>query len=306
MTSTKMRTKAELALVIATLFWGLTFPFIRIVVLEISPLHLVFLRGVIACIIFFPIVLFIKKERKALIKLLPIGGVLGFLYFVSYLSQSIGLQTISSGRSAFITNLSVFFVPILSPVFKHSLPTKNDIISCFIALCGMYFLTNPFSESGIKTGDLWTILTAICFSLQIHILQWALKHNPFANVYAFWQVTFIAIFSLLFLPFSKEKSLFLPDSTEALLALIYLGVIAMVITTWIQTRYQSYTSPERAAVIYIIEPVFACFFGFIILHEVMTYKNLFGGFLIIFAVSWNYIYKIFIVKYTKKGKLNVS
>ena len=76
-----------------------------------------------------------------------------------------------------------------------------------------------------------------------------------------------------------------------IIALIYLGVIAMVLTTWLQTRYQGYTTPERAAVIYIVEPVFACIFGYILLNETMTIANLIGGLLIIIAVFWNYIIK---------------
>ena len=287
----KMRTKAEIALVLATLFWGLTFPFIRIVVREISPLQLVFLRGAIAALLFLPFVLLIKSNRKNFLQLLPIGAILGILYFVSYYAQSIGLQTISSGRSAFITNLSVIFVPLLSPIFKRGLPNKNDLISCIIAICGIYFLTNPFNKSGIQIGDIWTLVTAVCFSFQIHILQWAIEHKPFAEIYAFWQVAFIAIFSLSLMPFLSSGPHFFPSTPKAIYALVYLGVIAMVLTTWLQTRYQRYTSPERAAVIYIIEPVFACFFGFLLLDETMSAKNLFGGFLIIFAVLWSYIFK---------------
>ncbi|MES2613816.1 MAG: DMT family transporter [Bdellovibrionota bacterium] len=300
--NTTLRTKGELALLLATFIWGLTFPFIRIVLQEMHSLQLVFLRGIIAGLIFLPFILLIKQNKKNLIRLLPMGAILGILYFTSYFSQAIGLETISSGRSAFITNLSVIFVPLLSPLFKRGSPSRNDIISCVIALCGMYFLCNPFGQTGINIGDFWTLLTAICFSIQIHSLQWAMEYKPFPLIYSFWQVTFVGLFSLIFMPFYKSNIYTTHISTGAILALIYLAVIAMVLATWIQSRYQGYTSPERAAVIYIIEPVFACFFGYIILNETMSVPNLFGGFLIIFAVLWVYIVKLFYK--IRKDKIN--
>jgi drug/metabolite transporter (DMT)-like permease len=287
-----MRTKAEIALILATFFWGLTFPFIKIVVQEISPSSLVFLRGLIATLIFAPFIILLKNNRDNIIKLIPIGFVLGFLYYVSYLSQAIGLQTITSGRSAFITNLSVIFVPLLSPLFGRGLPTKNDLISCIIAIFGIYFLTNPFSKSGLAPGDFWTLLTAVGFSFQIHILQWAMDRNAYPTVYAFLQVAFISAFSLLFLPYGNLRTHLFPTSTAAIFAITYLGVFAMVLTTWIQTRFQNQTTPERASVIYIIEPVFACFFGFLILNEKMSFQNFLGGSLIIIAVMWTYVYSL--------------
>lgn len=287
--SLKLRTKSEIALIVATILWGLTFPFIRIVLKEITPLQLVFLRGLIAAFVFLPFVIFIKNNRNQVLKVFPIGALLGFLFFASYLTQSIGLQTISSGRSAFITNLSVIFVPLLSPLFKRGSPSRNDIFSCFIAICGIYFLSSPISKSTINVGDLWTLLTAVCFSFQIHTLQWAMEHKPNATNYAFWQVTFVMFFSSLFLPFSESPKIYLPHSLGAILALLYLAIVAMVFTTWLQSKYQCNTSPERATVIYIAEPLIASIFGYILLNETMSIINIFGGFLIIVAVLWNYI-----------------
>ena len=285
------KTRGELALFLASLMWGLTFPFVRIIIQEISPLQLVFLRGIIAALIFLPFIILIKNNRNHVFKLLPYGVILGALYFTSYYSQSVGLETISSGRSAFITNLSVIFVPLLSPFFKRGMPSRHDIVSCLIAMGGIYFLTNPLSESGLKIGDFYTLITAIAFSFQVHILQHAYEKNPMGLIYAFWQVAFIAIFASIFMPIAHVNITSMPSSTMGIIALIYLGVIAMVLTTWLQTRYQGYTTPERAAVIYIVEPVFACIFGYILLNETMTIANLIGGLLIIIAVFWNYIIK---------------
>jgi drug/metabolite transporter (DMT)-like permease len=288
-----VRMKAEIFLVLATLIWGLTFPFIRIALLDITPSMLVFLRGAMAAFILSFFVFINVENRKILLKLMPFGLLLGFLYYASYFTQTLGLQTITSGRSAFLTNITVVFVPLLSPLFKTGKFAKNDMISCGIALLGMFFLTNPVSQGGFKAGDFWTILCAFLFSLQIQFLHVAMWRYPRSSVaFAFLQLFFLTFFAAFSLPFTQTKNLF-HMNPFSILSLVYLGVVAMVLTTWIQSRYQHQTSPERASLIYVLEPVFACIFGFIILNEKMTFVSLFGGFLMIISVIWVYFLKLF-------------
>lgn len=288
-----VRMKAEIFLVLATLIWGLTFPFIRIVLLDITPSMLVFLRGAMAAIILSFFVFANVENRKIILKLMPFGFLLGFLYYASYFTQTLGLQTITSGRSAFLTNITVVFVPLLSPIFKTGKFEQNDMISCVIALLGMFFLTNPMNQGGFKVGDFWTILCAFLFSLQIQLLHVAMWRYPRSSVaFAFLQLFFLTFFASFSLPFTEIKNLF-HMNIFSISALVYLGVVAMVLTTWIQSRYQHQTSPERASLIYVLEPVFACIFGFIILNEKMTFFSLFGGFLMIMAVIWIYFLKLF-------------
>lgn len=288
------RMKAELALVIATLVWGLTFPFVRIVLSDLTPAMIVFLRGGVSSLIFAIFVFAKPQHRKILFKLLPVGICLGVLYYVSYFFQSIGLQTISSGRSAFLTNLTVVFVPLLSPIFKTGKLSKKDIISCLIALIGMFFLTNPLVQQGFAVGDLWSILCAFFFAVQIQFLHVAMWRYPHASLpIAFLQLLFLTLCASFFLPFTQTKNLF-HMGAFSIFALGYLSVVAMVITTWIQTRYQHQTTPERASIIYILEPVFASLFGFLLLAESMTPVAMVGGFLMILSVVWPYGLKIFV------------
>lgn len=286
------RMKAELALMIATLVWGLTFPFIRIVLSDLTPAMIVFFRGGVSSLILAVFVFSNPQHRRILFKLIPIGFCLGVLYYVSYFFQSIGLQTISSGRSAFLTNLTVVFVPLLSPLFKTGKLSKQDVISCAIALIGMFLLTNPLGQQGFATGDLWSILCAFSFAVQIQFLHVAMWRYPHASLpIAFLQLLFLTLCASFFLPFTQTKNLF-HMSVMSLVALGYLSVVAMVITTWIQTKYQHQTTPERASIIYILEPAFASLFGFLLLGETMTTVALIGGVLMILSVLWPYGLKI--------------
>ena len=286
------RFRAELALVLLALIWGLTFPVTRIVVAEMSSFSLVFFRTLLATLILLPFVFLKKEDRKLFLKFLPFGVILGLLGYFSYLFQTFGLETISSGRSAFLTNLTIVFVPLLSPIFQKMLPTKNDVISIIFALIGLVLLTSPFEEGGLSIGDFWTILCAVTFSMHIHMIQIFVKKYRNGKIFAFLEIMFMCIFAATLLPFSSANSDFLPTSLKAYGALFYLGAISMVGTTLLQANFQCKTTPERASLIYILEPVFAIFFGYVILHESMTSKALFGGFLMIFAVVWVYFFQL--------------
>lgn len=285
------RARAEGGLVLATFLWGLTFPFIRISLTELSPLMLLWLRACMAALVFLPFVLAVKKNRVQLPSLIPVGAILGSLYFCSYLSQTVGLQTITSARSAFLTNLSVVFVPLFSPLFRRGMPNRNDLISCLIALIGMFLLTNPTSEGGFAQGDLWTLVCAFCFTLQIHVLQIAMQRFHNETLFSFLQMVFIFLLCLLFIPLSGT-SFVLPKNMHVVGSVFYLGAIGMVCCTWLQTRYQYLTTPERASIIYILEPVFAGVFAFFLLNEHMSLRSILGGAVIIFSVLYVYFIKI--------------
>lgn len=288
------RTSAELALIFATFIWGLTFPFVRIVVAEISPIVLNFWRGTAASFIFALFVFQTKEQRKLMLKMLPAGCILGLFFYISYLTQATGLQTITSGRSAFITNLSVVLVPLLSPLFKNGRPSKNDIISSCIACVGLVLLTDPLSQTGMRIGDFWTILTALGFSIQIHLLQIYMDKFKAYGIMSFVQMLFIAIFSILCMPFARQNNTFafLPTSVEGIYSLLFLAVFATASTTWLQARYQHDTTAERAAVIYVLEPVFATIFGFFILHESMSVLSFVGASVMVFSVFWIFLARL--------------
>jgi drug/metabolite transporter (DMT)-like permease len=282
------RTRAELALLFTCLVWSLTYPFIRIVIAEMSLFATVFWRCFVAAIIFSPFVFFIAKNRKNILSIIPMALILSSLFFISYYSQSMGLQTTSSGRSSFITNLSVIIVPFLSPIFGRGFPKQEDFESCFIALVGLFFLSNPFDSQGISVGDIWILVCAFSLAVHVHVLQKAMEKYKNETTIAFLQVAFVAIITGMFFPLSNEVG-FLPKTTLGWIALAYLSAFAMVVTTWLQLRYQYRTTPERAAVIYVLEPVFASLFGFFILNEHYSIYSLVGGVIMIFAVLWPHI-----------------
>src|SRR2546423_12059531 len=101
------RLLSELLLVFLTFLWGSSFVVIKNVEHHISPGTLVFLRFGIATLILSP---FFRAGKSLWLA----GLELGFWLWAGFLTQAIGLQYTAAGRGAFVTSLSVIFVPLLT------------------------------------------------------------------------------------------------------------------------------------------------------------------------------------------------
>jgi drug/metabolite transporter (DMT)-like permease len=84
--------------------------------------------------------------------------------------------------------------------------------------------------------------------------------------------------------FMEGGSLQLTWSSDLILSLLYCAVAASVVATWVQTRFQQFTDPVRAAVIYAVEPLAAAAIAWVMLHERLTPRELVGAAVLIAGI----------------------
>lgn len=268
-------------MLLVTFFWGLTFPFIRAAVRDLHPFVFVAARFALALLVFLPFVLASRRIRGGLRSVLLAGVVLGVLAWGGYLTQTMGLKTVSAGRAAFITGLSVILVPLLSPVFRAGRPKALEIVAAVVAAFGLFLLTDPRGE-GITTGDLLVLACAGIYAVYIHVLQIFLKRKPNAFSLTFVQIASVTALAFLALPLVEVgQQHFTPMAWGALL---FTATFATGGTFWLQANYQSRTSPQRVALIFSMEPVFATLFAYLLLGETLNRMGQAGAFLIFVSV----------------------
>ena len=66
--------------------------------------------------------------------------------------------------------------------------------------------------------------------------------------------------------------------------LLYLGVVASALISFLQASAQRHVPASQAAVIYAMEPVFAALFAWFWLSELLTLRAAFGALIVVFAV----------------------
>jgi len=271
-------TKAILILIGVTAIWGLTFPLIYAAVEHIDPDMFVLLRFALASIVLLP---WIKKSFRLTTRSILIGGlILGLLNAGTYLFQTIGLQTVTPSRTAFITSIYVVLVPLLSPLFRLSKIKFIDIFSALLCLTGLYVLTGG-NIHHISSGDLWVLLCALTTAVQIIVLQiLTIKIRQYLLL-AFFQIFFTLPVTFVI---AIGKPLLGLTDPSVIIALLFCGVMATSLALFLQTKYQHYTSANEAALIYCLEPLFAVLFAWIIDGEKITAEIIFGGGIILTAM----------------------
>ena len=264
---------AEWMLVLATFFWGWTFPVVKEAVAVMPVFAFLTLRFALAAALLSPFVFFRGNIgwRDVKVGLLP-GGLL----FLAFAFQTLGLAHTGASKAAFITGLNVIWVAFVAA------RSRNAWIGVGLGVASLWVLTAPTTDAP-NIGD-WLIL--VCsFFIAAHIIVLArLKENAGSGKLAFVQFAVIAALSL---PASLlfEPSL-LPSrwNGELIFALLLTTFGATVCAFWLQTHFQRRTTPVRAALIFILEPVFAAFFAVVFYGETLPPAAWAGGVLILLAM----------------------
>jgi len=253
--------KADLWLILATFFWGITFVAVKDAMTYTSPLAFLGARFLMAGFVLLP---FCYEGLKDLsLEGWRDGMLIGVFLFAGFAFQTAGLVYTTATRSAFITGMCVVLVPTLSAVL---LKTKNDIwqiLGVVLAAVGLYFLSRP-EAGGFNKGDILTAFCAISFAIEVVLVQkFTQKHSPMDMIMV--QILTTVVLSGVFLG-ALEKP-FWQWSWNLAMDLAITSLLATAGALAIQFYWQRRTTATRAAIIYTMEPLFAAVFAFIIFGE---------------------------------------
>jgi drug/metabolite transporter (DMT)-like permease len=270
----KQKNISIITLVLMTFIWGGTFPMIKVLLSSLHPLELLAFRFLFASVAGFPF--FIKqayKYRKSLLKL----ALLGAIMWIAYYTQTIGLQYTTTSKSAFITGLYIIFTPIFALTLIREKMSINLVLALIIALAGLLVLSGvTLHEFSFNKGDLITIVSAVAFAIQIVLTNIYVKDIDMKLITSVQMITMC----LLSFAFAGNKISFAhPLYVYAVLA--FLGVVAGFIAILIETYSLKYLDPDRASIIFTLEPVFAYLSSIVFLHEAVTIRGITGALLII-------------------------
>lgn len=262
----------ESILLFVTLCWGVSFPLVGNSVGTLDPSVFVMVRFFLAALILLPFVL--NKIRIAPRQVLIAGLILGALNTVAYIAQTMGMKTLTSAEGAFITGINVIIVPFILPFFSLGKPSKKDIACSLLCLVGLYFLAGINSLSAFNVGDAWVLLCAIFFAIALVYLQKVSSVLSSLSLLAFYQIFFTGVFSI---PFTLGKSFYPLLTYTVVAAILFCAFFATAVTLLLQTKFQHYTTANRAAMIFCFEPIFGSLFGYLINDEKIGWSVFMGG-----------------------------
>jgi drug/metabolite transporter (DMT)-like permease len=261
---------ADLRLAFATLLWAASFVVVKQGLTVSSPLAFTAARFAIGALVLTP---FARLGQRFTSGELFAGALVGGLLAVGFATQTVGLVYTTPARSAFIVASSSILAPIVAFVAAREPLRANLIVALALAGVGMYLITNP-ETGGLNRGDVWTLVTALCFGAQIAaVTQVSRRYDPLRLV---WMETVVTAAGTGVAALLTEKVTLIPGFMLAA-TLAYTGVCATALALLWQTRAQRHMSSARAALIFCLEPVFAAAISWGWLGERLSLLQWAGG-----------------------------
>jgi drug/metabolite transporter (DMT)-like permease len=260
--------RAIILLSLATAAWGLSFPTAKAVMQaqgRVLPGHaewfhaalVLFNRMLISTLVM--LALLHRRMPQLTRREVRQGVELGLFGGVGMLLQTDAQNYIAASTSAFFTQFSCVFVPIVVALRLRKLPSLVVVIACALVMAGCALLSGvKFGEIAFGRGEWETILSALAFTGQILCLERVeFRGNDMRRT----ATVMFAVKGLLLLPLvlvggGLGSFRTLGDGPVLGLTLI-LALACTVYAYGTMTRWQPHVSATQAGLIYATEPVFA-------------------------------------------------
>ncbi len=263
------RTRALLMLVLATAFWGLSFPVIKTVLLlhdqllgesatwfstfyTIAPRFLL-ATGIIAIWIGRGFWRVTAGERKQ-------GVIMGLFAAAGMLFQNDGLQYTEASTSAFLTQLYAILIPVWLALRARRNPGTRVWLCSALVLTGVAILGRfNWRELHLGRGEWETLLASVFFMGQI---LWLEKKEFAANRPLQLTLVMFAVQALIFwlgalATAPNVTALIAPWSSGPWLGLtLVLTVVCTVGAYYLMNTWQPKITAIEAGLIYCVEPIF--------------------------------------------------
>ena len=282
--------------VLAVIFWGFSFVWVKIVFKQYNPITVVTLRLILSSLLLFIIYIFNPKREKILKKDIPILFLLAFCEpFMYFLGESFGLNRVSSSLGSIIIST----IPVFTPVFaffilKEKLSFKN-YLGLFLSFIGVLIivLKPSFSSSGFMYSDdykadiegillmLLAVISAIFYTI---VLKKVSERYNALTIVMLQNSIGIIYFLPLFFMFDWQKFLQISPNTETITAFFELSIFASILAFYFYIHAVKQLGVTKASAFTNLIPVVTLLAASYLIHEQITFNTIIGMIIVLSGV----------------------
>lgn len=268
--------------------WSLSFIFYRVGVPEFGSIAFASLRVLFAGLTMLIFVMLSPKNRQGIRKKWKLLTVVGlFSTAIPFVLFSFSAQTVNAGVLAVLNASVPMLSGFIASTFFNDKLAKKQILGLVIGVIGVVILMseNLFSE---QSSDLSAALLPMGYAL-LGCVGYATGANITRNYLDDLSpipitAGSIIIASIVMLPiglyeFPYGKSI----SLQAWVSVICIGVFSTAIALIFMNQLIKSIGPMRATSITLVIPIFAIFFGYVLLGEALDIGAIVGSVVILFG-----------------------
>ncbi|MDX2039887.1 MAG: DMT family transporter [Acidobacteriota bacterium] len=275
---------SDVALVALALMWGTSHVVTKEILAAHSPAFYTSLRFGIAAICFA--VVFSGHLRRASLRQVKQGVLLGLLSFTGIAFYVLGLNFTQASKAGFITGLYLVFTPLIGFALFKVKPTRDHLTGLAVAIAGFTLLSFPRSGEAINWGDVLVLLAAVAWASHIAATSAFAAAGDVRTLAAF-QVMTVAVLALTVLFVLRALGLETrpnPIDRQFIWQIGYMAVMVTFVAALLQTWAQSRVNPTHAVILYALEPATAAVFAYYVFGETLSFWRGIGAALIVVGV----------------------
>ena len=278
--------KNILLLFLTATIWGTAFVAQSVGMDHVGPFTFTFARSIIGGLFLIPCICFLRKwsgktEKVQVTKVEWVGGICcGIALCAASNFQQIGIAYTTVGKAGFITALYVVIVPIFGLFLKKKVP--GIIWFCVgLSVIGLYLLCMTEGSFTLAYGDFLVFICAILFSVHILVIDY---FSPKGDGVVISCIQFLVCGLISGIIVLFTETLRAEDLLAAIGPILYAGVLSSGVAYTLQIVAQKDVNPTVASLILCLESVISALAGWVILHEALNARELFGCLLMFAAI----------------------
>jgi drug/metabolite transporter (DMT)-like permease len=214
---------------------------------------------------------------------------LGVLLWAGQTMQVLGLDRTSEAVSAFLTSLTVVFVPLLMVAVVRRPPRAAIWLPVGLAAVGIWVMTGA-TPTGFGAGEMLGLACAVFFSAHMIALGEVAQRDSPSQI-AVGQFLSVGIGSAAMCvavsdghaPLTLQTQWAIISGSQLWLHVALLTVISTMAAFGLMFYFQPQLDPTRAALIYLAEPIFAALYAYATVGRGLSAGALLGAGLILAA-----------------------
>jgi len=210
--------------------------------------------------------------------------ILGFLLALQMTSQVLGLLFTGASIAAFLTSLTVLFVPLILTLALRKPPGLGTWIGVLLATLGVWLMTGA-SGGHFGIGELLGLGSALGCSVYLLTVNHLVPRAGVDRMAAGQFLVCGILCAIVLLPLRNQLPTMraLLHETAAIRDIALLTLLPTLLAYGLLSHFQPRVDPTRAAILYLAEPIFAALYARATLGETMTSRQISGAALILVA-----------------------
>jgi len=210
----------------------------------------------------------------------------GSFLAIDFMCWHRSIHLVGPGFSTLLANFQVFFTALFAWLLFREKVTRMFVAAICMAFFGLTFITGldwGMLSSGVKSGIVFGILAAICYSGYLLFLKESMKENVISGMSVMLVVSVSGSLVLGVVGMATGASFVIPDS-GSLLALLGVGVLSTTVGWSIISSAVRHVPATVAGLVLLLQPALAFVWDVVIFDRPTGVSEVFGILLILSAI----------------------